>query len=97
MVLKLGVAVEEADPLDGEGEGLSDIELEGIGSGAVKGGSGAERGLLACDTDLVPTQVGTSQMHSINQEANTYGSHTGTSRIRCRDESQSGWLSYQAP
>jgi hypothetical protein len=45
----------------------------------------------------VPTQVGTSQMHSINQEANAYGSHIGTSRIRCRDENQPDWLSYQAP
>jgi hypothetical protein len=36
MILKLGVAIEDAGPLDGEGEGLSDMELEGIGSGAVE-------------------------------------------------------------
>ena len=55
--LCVDAAVEEARPLDGEREGLGDVELERVGGIAVKGGGGAERVLLACDTDLARDEV----------------------------------------
>jgi hypothetical protein len=55
--VRIDAAVEEAGPLDGEGERLGDVELEGVGGVAVEGAGGAERGLLAGDADLARDQV----------------------------------------
>jgi hypothetical protein len=55
--LCVDAAVEETRPLDAEAEELGDVELERVGGITVKRGGGAERVLLACDTDLARDKV----------------------------------------
>lgn len=57
MVLLVDAAVEESRTLDGEGEGVGGVKLEGVSGIAVEGGGGAVGSLLARHPDLTRDEV----------------------------------------